>query len=186
MAPHHVGPANLLWGKPTGYAATMVGFPYDDLESWRGPYPLEIFARQFAKTADGFDRGVATLRGPTQAAAGKHREALRRERSVAEAAAIQFRSAANQAQFIAARDRLAGTPKGAEAGPPIEEIRALLHGEIELAKRLYAIQASDSRIGFEATNHYFFVPLDLAEKVLNCRNLLDRWLPAQCARLGIK
>ena len=43
----------------------------------------------------------------------------------------------------------------------------MLRAEIELARRLYAIQTNDSRIGFEATNHYFFTPMDLAEKVLN-------------------
>ena len=52
-----------------------------------------------------------------------------------------------------------------------------LKGEIELARRLYAIQTRDSRIGYEATNHYFYVPVDLAEKVLNCRDLLERRLP---------
>jgi hypothetical protein len=38
------------------------------------------------------------------------------------------------------------------------------------------------RIGFEAANHYFFVPLDLVEKALNCRDLLERWLPEQRAK----
>jgi hypothetical protein len=28
------------------------------------------------------------------------------------------------------------------------------------------------------------VPVDLAEKVLNCHDLLDRWLPAQLAKKG--
>ncbi|MCX6905927.1 MAG: hypothetical protein NTW03_21100 [Verrucomicrobia bacterium] len=31
--PQQMGPANLLWGAPTGYRATMVGFPSDDLEA---------------------------------------------------------------------------------------------------------------------------------------------------------
>ena len=35
---------------------------------------------------------------------------------------------------------------------------------------------------FEAANQYFYVPLDLAEKVVNCRDLLDRWLPEQRRR----
>jgi len=37
-APMQVGPANPLWGEPTGYGASMVGFPYDDLEAWRAVY----------------------------------------------------------------------------------------------------------------------------------------------------
>jgi hypothetical protein len=44
----------------------------------------------------------------------------------------------------------------------------VLADEIKLARRLYAIQSRDSRIGFEASNHYFYVPLDLVEKVMNC------------------
>ena len=35
--------------------------------------------------------------------------------------------------------------------------------------RLHALQSRDSRIGFEASNRDFYVPLDLVEKVINCR-----------------
>ncbi len=37
-APHQLGPANLMWAEPTGYRATMVGFPYDDLDGWLASY----------------------------------------------------------------------------------------------------------------------------------------------------
>jgi hypothetical protein len=33
----------------------------------------------------------------------------------------------------------------------------------------------DSRIGFEASNQYVYVPLDLAEKIINCRWLLEQY-----------
>ena len=184
-APNHVGPANLLWAEPTGYHGTMVGFPYDDLPSWCGVYPRGVLANQFDKVADGFDAGVAALQQVTDAAApGEHRHALSREKNVAEAAAIHFRSTANQARFIAARDRLAEVGTAADAAAPLAEINKLLHDELKLAQRLYDIQSADSRIGYEATNHYFYVPIDLAEKALNCRDLLDRWLPAQRARFA--
>jgi hypothetical protein len=162
----------------------MVGIPYDDVTGWRGPYPAETLANQFALVADGFDRGVSELR-TERATPGEFDEALRREESVGEAAAILFRSAANQTRFVLARDRLATLDTGDDAGPTLQELEALLRAEIELARRLYAIQTHDSRIGFEATNHYFFTPLDLAEKVLNARDLLDRWLPAERERLAI-
>ncbi len=32
---------------------------------------------------------------------------------------------------------------------------------------------------YEASNHYFYVPIDLAAKVINVRYLLDTWLPAK-------
>ena len=70
--PQQMGPANLLYGEPTGYQATMVGLPYD---------------------------------------------------------------------------------------------------EIALALELFTITQKDSRIGFEASNHYFYLPLDLVEKAINCESL---------------
>ena len=184
--PHHVGPANLLWERPTGFRATMVGIPYDDVTGWRGPYPAETLADQFALVADGFDRGVSELRAELATPdESEFDQALTREESVGEAAAILFRSAANQTRFVLARERLATLSPGDDAGPTLRELEGLLRAEIELARRLYAVQVNDSRIGFEATNHYFFTPLDLAEKVLNARDLLDRWLPAERERLSI-
>src|SRR5690606_26464584 len=44
-APQQYGPANLLYDRPTGYKSTMVGFPYDDLEGWRGSYPPEVLLK---------------------------------------------------------------------------------------------------------------------------------------------
>ncbi len=38
--PQQYGPSNLLYANPTGYTSSMVGFPYDDLDGWRGPYIL--------------------------------------------------------------------------------------------------------------------------------------------------
>jgi hypothetical protein len=103
----------------------------------------------------------------------RHRQALQAECRVAEAAAIHFRSIANQARFIQARDarKTAGSP--AAQSLLVRSMRDLLYEEIALAKRLHAIQSMDSRIGFEASNHYFYIPLDLVEKVLNCRCLLE-------------
>ena len=176
-APLQVGPANLLWEKPTGRRATMAGFPYDDLNSWRANFPAPVYIAQFNKMADGFEQGIAACRAEVPDAAMT--PALREELNVAEAAAIHFRSVANQARFVIARDALAAAKTDGDATPLIAELERVLQDEISLSRRLYAIQALDSRIGFEAANQYFYVPLDLAEKVLNCRDLLDRWLPAQ-------
>ncbi|HNQ73870.1 MAG TPA: twin-arginine translocation signal domain-containing protein [Verrucomicrobiota bacterium] len=174
--PQQLGPANLLWSAPTGYQATMVGFPYDDLERWRSVYPPEIFAAQFEKVADGFDRALAALQRaapPASSIPGAARAALQAECRVAEAAAIHFRSVAQQTRFILAR-RAAAASNG-EAGTTAAARAAMkqwLQAEISLARRLHALQSADARIGFEASNQYYYVPIDLVEKVLNCRHLL--------------
>jgi hypothetical protein len=45
--------------------------------------------------------------------------------------------------------------------------------EIEFAKRQYAIAREDSTIAFEASNHYYYRPLDMVEKVLNCHDIIS-------------
>jgi len=182
--PQHLGPANLLWGEPvTGYKGLTMGFahPFDDINNWRGNYPPEIFADQFTKVADGFDRAIAELkasiRGVPMDEVGAL--ALSREIDVATACAIHFRSSANQVRFVLARDKLAAAKTAEQAAQPRATIEGILKNEMELAIELHAIQSRDSRIGFEAACQYFYVPVDLAEKVLNCRYLLSHWLPAQ-------
>jgi hypothetical protein len=186
-APMQMGPANLLWGVPTGYSSTMVGFPYDDLTSWRTVYPAGVFAGQFEKMADGFDASVKALRvtGETVAASPHQMAALAEEADIAEACAIHFRSVANQSRFVIARDALAGASSTEQASVPIGELQEILENEIELAVRLHAIQSRDSRIGFEASNHYFYVPVDLGEKVISCSDLLERWLPEERSKHGL-
>ena len=158
QGPMQVGPANPLWLEPTGYKSTMTGIPYDDLNGWRGMYPPEVFIAQLNKMADGFESALAKLK----AAKHKTTPALAAEMRVAEAAAIHFRSAANQARFILAREK-----------HETAELKRVLADEIKLARRLFTIQSRDSRIGFEASNHYFYVPLDLVEKVINCHWLIS-------------
>jgi hypothetical protein len=157
-APLQVGPSNPLWPTPTGYKATMVGIPYDDLDGWRAIYPADIFAGQLEKVAAGFESAVAALRTVVP----EPPPALAEELVFAEAAAVHFASVANQSRYVLAR----------RAGDPAA-MQRLIDAETALAKRLHTLQSRDARLGFEASNQYFYIPLDLVEKVINCR-----WLAA--------
>ena len=53
-------------------------------------------------------------------------------------------------------------------------MRDILHEEITLAQRLLAVMNADSRIGFEASNHYYYTRNSIIEKILNCRHLLAK------------
>jgi hypothetical protein len=182
-APMQLGPANLLWGEPTGYRATMVGFPYDHLDAWRAVYPQDVFVDQFEKVASGFEAAHAGLAAKfaecrPRLTRGQQAAALQ-ELSVGEAAALHFRSTANQARFVIARGRLNQARSLVDVAAARSELDRVLRAEIASARRLHDIQTRDSRIGFEASNQYYYVPADLAEKVVNCRYLLESWLPAQ-------
>jgi hypothetical protein len=155
----------------------MVGFPYDDLNAWRAIYPPEVFVQQFEKVADGFDGALAELKSASariESATREQRRAREDECRVAAAAAIHFRSSANQARFVMARRAVAEAKNPETAATQRKEMERVLRSEIALAQRLHEIQSRDSRIGFEASNQYYYVPVDLMEKVLNCRDLLAR------------
>jgi hypothetical protein len=96
----------------------------------------------------------------------------------AQAAALHFQSVANQTRFVAARNVLANAsdPLSTEEKQRLRaDILRILKSEIALAHEMFRLAREDSRIGFEASNQYVFVPLDLAEKVVNCRWLLEQF-----------
>jgi hypothetical protein len=174
-APLQVGPANLLFAGPTKYHATMVGIPYDDLTAWRGPYPADVFVGQLQKVVSGWEAGVAELRAAAEGAPAERVMAARGEVRLARAAMLHFASVADQGRFVQARDALASA---ANLSPGRRNelraiVRQVLTDEADRAKELYRLQREDSRIGFEASNHYYYLPQDLAEKFLNCRQLLE-------------
>ncbi len=53
------------------------------------------------------------------------------------------------------------------------DIGTILENEADLAKELFELASADSRIGYEASNHYYYLPRDLVEKVIQCSWLKD-------------
>ena len=179
MAPHQMGPANLLYGEPTGYRATMVGIAYDDVEGWRGPYSPEILAEQFEKVATTWATGLDHFQRAVQLASDEKRAVTEADLGIARAAYLHFASAGNQVRFILARDALRQANLASSDRRSLRrQTQTLLNQEIAFACQLFTLVQEDSRIGFEASNHYFYVPLDLVEKVINC-DFLGRELDTQ-------
>ena len=176
LAPVSMGPSNPVYPVATGYSATMWGFPYDDLDGWRGPYPRDVFGAQFDKVAKGWGPGVEELRKAVESAPAARRKEVEADLRFARTAGIIFQSVANQTSFILARDALAKGATGvshAERERLQNQIRRSLESEIALARELFPIAQEDSRIGFEPTCQYFYLPQDLVEKVVSCRWLLS-------------
>ena len=169
-APLQVGPANLLWSSPTDYASSMVGIPYDDLSGWRGPYPAEVFIDQMKKVEKGFADAYDHLHASVGVGAPP---ILRPELGVIRAAELHFGSVADQARFVHVRDTMLKTNPAAA----IDILKEIIETERNRASRLKQIQRNDSRIGYESSNHYFYIPQDLIEKQVNCSYLLNHWIP---------
>jgi len=177
-SPVQWGPANPLPAAKTGFSATMWGLPYDDLDGWRGPYPADVLIAQFEKMAAAWRAGIAELALAVQHTPARHRAEAAADLRFAQAAAMHFQSVANQSAFVLARDALA---KSADSLSPAErrrlrqEMKGRLESEILLARDLFLLVQQDAQIGFEPSSQYFYLPLDLVEKVVNCR-----WLLRQC------
>ena len=167
-APQNFGPANLLYLAPTGYRATMIGFPYDDLNTWRSIYPADVFERQFELLTDGWKAGLELLARLAADEGTEAGRALARFRRIAEAAYCHFRSACMQIKFVRRREKWLSSQTGAERLALEREMLEILDEEIRLAQSLHRLMNHDSRIGYEASNHYFYTSRDLQEKVLNC------------------
>ncbi|MDB5321870.1 MAG: hypothetical protein JWN40_3501 [Phycisphaerales bacterium] len=173
-APLQVGPANLLFTNPTKYHATMVGIPYDDLNTWRGPYPAHVFIGQFQKLISGWNTGLAELQAAADNAPLETSAAAHTELRLARAALLHFASVTDQSRFVQTRDALAVPNLSPEKRTELQTmLHQLLQDESDRAKELYRLQRQDSRIGFEASNHYYYLPQDLQEKFLNCQQLRE-------------
>ena len=170
MIPVQHGPANLLRSSPTGHRSRMTLFPHDDVPGWRGAYPEDVVQKQFRKMSEKWEKGLDALRRALKQVPEHLRADARKDLGVSETCFIHFRSVANQVKFYLLRQQLesaTGDLRRIRA-----EMAALCRDEIDLARRLYPIARRDSRLGYEASNHYFYRPLDLAEKVLNCDRVI--------------
>jgi hypothetical protein len=164
--PTQHGPANLLRAQPTGVRNSMILFPQDDYKSWSGKYPPEVVQREFSRMADLWERALPAFRNALQSVPPPRRRQAAEDLAIAETCYLHFRSTANQVAFYILRDA-PGNPE------KLERMRALVNAEMELARRQYPLARRHSVIAYEATNHYYYRPADLAEKILNCQWILE-------------
>lgn len=144
----------------------MILFPQDDYKAWAGKYTPAVAQREFTRMADRWERAMPGFRNALRAVSrSRSRQALE-DLAIAETCYIHFRSTANQFEFYQLRD----APRTAES---TARMRELVRAEMDLARRLYPLAQQHSVIAFEASNHYYYRPADLAEKILNCQYILD-------------
>lgn len=152
FGPQNAGPSNLLFEKQTDYNATMTCFAYDDLNTWRGMYSADAFETQLEKLCQQWKIGLSMLPKTDDS------EIIVMARS----SYCLFLSSLNQVRFIRARD----------AGD-IQNALAAAREELTVAKQMLGLMNQNAAIGYEAANHYYFSKGQLAEKVLNCKYIIN-------------
>jgi len=151
FGPQFSGPANLMYFNPCEETATMTGFPYEDVNSWKGPYSSDILEVQFKKLSEKWKNGLDILLKEMDCS---------EIADIAEACYDIFRSSYNQIKYVRLKQQHA-----------FDEIIGLLDEEQQLAESLYNITLRRPEVGYEAANHYVFTPGMCLEKVLNCKRL---------------
>ncbi len=168
--PTQHGPANLLRLHATHLKAGMILFPYDDYKTWSGAYPPEVAESQFRKLAAKWRDGLALLEAAAEACPPQKRRLVERELAIARTCQSHFQSTANQIEFYRLRDSVKAATIGAD-NKTTARMLELVHDEMELSKRQYFVARGESLIAYEASNHYYYTPLDLVEKMLNCHDV---------------
>ena len=131
-------------------------------------------------TEDDFDFIVSTnFKGvwlTMKYALPEQRDEAQAQFNFAEAAHLHFSSVTNQVRFTSIRNALLDRSKSLaaqERAELIADMKMIVRDEIEIARRLFALTRKDSRIGYEASNHYYYLPVDLMEKAIDCQYILD-------------
>lgn len=161
--PQHMGPSNPILSHPSGYNATMVGLPYDNLDGWRAVYPTDIWLQQMDLCAQGFQDGAQLLEKARDRVSGQFRNALDNEVRRMKTVYIHLKSGAEQGRFIDARNRLATAKTETERQELRNIMKKALAAERSLIIQMLPLCSEDSSIGYESSNQYFYVPLDLIE-----------------------
>ena len=149
FGPQNIGCANAFYEESTGLQATMVGFPFDSIDIWRGYYSRNLFIERFAKLTERWKEGIDALVNV------KEYNSLSAKR-IAEATYCVLRSTYLQSKWIMEHD--------------VETAKE----EYKNTQRLLTLAAEDPSIGFEASNHYLYNENMLLEKLLSLDKILKK------------
>lgn len=180
--PTQHGPANLLRLQPTGYTAGMVLTPYDDYKSWAGPYPVEVVEQQFSKMAREWLPGLESLHKALARVPVERRAVLEKDLGIAETCYLHFQSVSNQIRFYQVREQWLSAKDETSHAQFAAVMIDIAREELELARRQYFAAKGNSTIAYEASNHYYYRPLDLVEKILNCQYVIEELSPGTRGR----
>ena len=137
--------------------STMVGFAYDDIAKYAFPFGGDIYVSQMQKLTDGFLKCVNKLEKLEAKTAS-----IEELKNFVKGAYLHYYSAVNHTQFTLEKKK--GFPNKSYA---IE----LIQREADVVKQTYRLQNKDARIGFEASNHYYYNENTLLLKLVNLQNI---------------
>ena len=135
----------------------MICQAWDDMEFWMGPFPYEIFVSQTEKMLSLWKEGIEILKGV------KGDESVSELLLMAEVAYIHLESDLVHTKYAYLKRDIEKNR---------EELISLMEYEKLRTERLIELVLSDGRIGYEASNHYYYTANLLKEKLINMDKLI--------------
>lgn len=161
--PQNFGPMAPFFLEKTGYSASMVGYPFDDIRGWSGIYPVDVYENEYRQLVEGWNEGVESLLA-YQGTSDELDEMI----LIARVVLCQFESAYHHIQFVRRRDaNVVDWDTDLFGAEPREALLCIVRAEIKTVRMLGDLRMQDSRIGYESSNHYFYTMQDLKEKLIN-------------------
>jgi hypothetical protein len=156
------GPAARLFIQPSHLSPKILN-SFDTLE-WTAPFGPSRTAAIFEQMARAWSQTVERLRIAEAKMNETQKLRARRDRRIIEAAGLYFDSIASMLLYYEMRN---------DHFPNREELRSNVEQQLKTAERFLTLCQADSRIGFEASLGYMYLPLDVREKIAACRYLLN-------------
>lgn len=159
-APQTSGPKSPFFVEKTGLSATMTCFPYDAVDNWRANYPIDVFEQQFTIVTDGWREALDTM----ESYKGEKNDAFCELYDMMLGSYVHYMTNLNLIKFNRRRNEC--FERGFEAAD-YRYLLDVLEQEEKNVVETVKLQSRESRLGFEAANHYCFTRQDLTEKLLN-------------------
>jgi hypothetical protein len=155
FSPKTLGCANLWTLEMQEKQSTMVCYAFDDYENWIKPYPISTYLSQYEKLLKEWNNGCKIL----------EENGITGDLLVfAKVAYSHFLADYLQTKFsYLKRDRQKNR----------KEIIEILAKEKNNAELLLLLIHQDGRIGFEASNHYYYTERNVIEKILLTESLIE-------------
>lgn len=160
-SPQNIGPANMWSLRADKKMSGMICNSWDDYKKWMAQFPYEIFISQTEKMLVLWKEGTEILKSI------KGDERVDELIRMAEVSYIHLESDLVHTKYAHLK---------ADLKKNREELISLMEYEKERTKKLISLVMEDGRIGFEASNHYYYTANLLKEKIINMDKLISELL----------
>ena len=157
------GPRSVFYTEKTGRRGARVGISFDSVDAWTAEYAEDVFERQMTLVVEPWREAIKLLD-----ACDDKSELFEEFKSCAKGTLVHFESVLHLTRFVRARNAMLDGEKVIDGNRDVKQVMMQALDEEE-ANTINAIraQSKDSRIGFEASNHYNFSRQNLVEKLVN-------------------